>query len=197
MTRPLTRLAAMLAIASTALLASACAAPAPESTALPSETAGAAARESPAPEPDAEATPDSDAASTDEPTCDTIISPTTAADFDSLGWTALADSFTVGGVALADGIQCVWGDFSTATDNIQIFGWAPITETQAEIAEGELTADGWVREDSDEGVYLTENPETAVAVDEDGYGLTYLFGDGWVKYADTKQGIVLVDWPQS
>jgi len=196
MTRPLTRLAAVLAIASTALLVSACAAPAPESAPQPSETVGAAAPESSA-KPETEATPATDVAASDEPTCETIISPTTAADFDSLGWTALADSFTVGSVALAEGIQCVWGDFSTATDNIQIFGWAPITETQAEIAEDDLIAEGWRREESDEGVYLTENPETAVAVDKDGHGRTYLFGDGWVKYADTKQGIVLVEWPQS
>jgi len=195
MTRPLTRLAAVLAIASTAMLASACASPAPESNPLPSESAGAAAPESPAPEP--EATPSTDPASSDEPTCDTIISPATAADFDSLGWTALADSFSVASVALPEGIQCVWGDFSTATDHVQIFGWAPITDTQAKTAEAELVADGWIREDSDDGVYITENPETAVAVDEDGYGLTYLFGDGWVKYADTKQSIVLVEWPQS
>ena len=193
MTRHLTRLAAMLAIASTAMLASACTSSAPEPTPLASETAGAAAPASPAPEPDA--SPSSDAVSSDEPSCDTIISPATAADFDSLGWTALADSFVVGSVALPEGIQCVWGDFSTATDHVQIFGWAPITATQAETAEGDLVADGWTREESDDGVYITENPDTAIALDGDGYGLTYLFGDGWVKYADTKQGLLLVQWP--
>ena len=195
MTPPLTRLAAVLAIASTAMFASACSSPSPETKPLPSETAGLAAPESPAPEP--EASPSSDAVSSDEPTCETIISPATAADFDSLGWTVLADRFVVASVSLPDGIQCVWGDFSTATDHVQIFGWAPITQTQAEIAESELVAEGWTREESDHGVYITENPDTAIALDEDGYGLTYLFGDGWVKYADTKQGILLVEWPQS
>lgn len=29
--------------------------------------------------------------------------------------------------------------------------------------------------------------------DGEGYGMTYLFGDGWVKVADTKQGLVLVE----
>ena len=38
--------------------------------------------------------------------------------------------------------------------------------------------------------------DTAVATDDEGYGLTYLFGDGWVKYADTKQSIALVEWPR-
>ncbi|TDN92581.1 hypothetical protein [Microbacterium sp. BK668] len=98
---------------------------------------------------------------------------------------------------IPDGVQCIWGDFSTASDQVQIFGWAPISEDLAESAESELVGQGWRREDSPEGVYVTENPDTAVSVDEEGYGLTYLFGDGWVKYADTKQGILLVEWPQS
>ncbi|MEU1970242.1 hypothetical protein ABZ477_01140 [Microbacterium sp. NPDC019599] len=193
MTRSLTRLAAMLAIASTALLASACAPSAPVTEPEPSETVDASV-ESPAPEP--ETTPDVEPAATEEPTCETIIPPETAADFASLGWTNLADIFQVASVQIPEGLQCVWGDFSTATDHVQIYGWAPITAEQAATAENELVADGWIREDSAEGVYITENPETAANVDEQGYGLTYLFGDGWVKYADTKQGIVLVEWSQ-
>ena len=43
---------------------------------------------------------------------------------------------------------------------------------------------------------VTESADTAVATDDEGYGLTYLFGDGWVKYADTKQSIALVEWPR-
>ena len=50
---------------------------------------------------------------------------------------------------------------------------------------------------SPDGLIVTESSETTVATDEDGYGLTYLFGDGWVKYADTKQGLLLVRWPAS
>ena len=122
----------------------------------------------------------------EEPTCETIISPTTVEDFESLGWTSLSDKFLVGSFEIPDGVQCIWGDFSTATDHVQLFGWAPIAADQAEKAEAELVGQGWRREESPEGVYITESPETAVSVDEDGYGLTYLFGDGWVKYADTK-----------
>ena len=59
------------------------------------------------------------------------------------------------------------------------------------------SSQGWVREDSAEGVYITESPETTIAVDEEGYGMTYLFGDGWVKLADTKQGLLLIEWPKS
>ena len=48
-----------------------------------------------------------------------------------------------------------------------------------------------------EGVYITEAKETTIAVDSEGYGMTYLFGDGWVKLADTKQGLLLIEWPAS
>jgi hypothetical protein len=33
-----------------------------------------------------------------------------------------------------------------------------------------------------------------MGTDEDGYGMTYLFGDGWVTLSDTKQGLLLVTW---
>ena len=52
-----------------------------------------------------------------------------------------------------------------------------------------LVDQGWVRESRRDGVYITESPETAIAKDDQGYGMTYLFGDGWVTIADTKQGL--------
>ena len=61
--------------------------------------------------------------------------------------------------------------------------------------EDHLVEVGWRVEESSEGTILTESAETTVATDEEGYGLTYLFGEGWVKYADTKQGLILVVWP--
>jgi hypothetical protein len=194
MTRPFPRIVALLTIAATVALVSACATPAPEADPTPSATADAPATD-PTPAPDATDEPGAEA--TDEPNCENILSATTVTDFESLGWTALADVFRVGSVEIPTGVQCIWGDFSTATDHVQIFGWAPITAEQAAIAEADLVSDGWVREDSPDGVYVTEKSDTAAAVDDEGYGLTYLFGDGWVKYADTKQGLVLVAFPQS
>lgn len=191
MTIPLPRFVAILTIAATALLASACSSPAPEPEPSASSTPDAAATD-PAAEPEPTATAEPGEA--DEPTCETIISAATVADFESLGWSSLADPFVVGGVELPGGIQCIWGDFSTATDHVQIFGWAPITPEQAQTAQDELVAQGWTLEQGPEGVYVTESAETASATDEEGYGLTYLFGDGWVKYADTKLGLVLVEW---
>jgi hypothetical protein len=185
---------AAVALVGAALLVTACAPSAQE--AAPEKTATSAPIETAAPQP--AATPTGQPATVgDDPTCETIISPTTVADFESLGWTTLSDEFRVASVDLPGGVQCIWGDFSTASDHVQIFGWAPITAAQTDTAVSELLADGWRREDGPDGVYVTEKSETAVATDAEGYGLTYLFGDGWVTYADTKQGLVLVEWPPS
>ena len=59
------------------------------------------------------------------------------------------------------------------------------------------SSQGWLRESGADGVYVTESPETTIAADENGYGMTYLFGDGWVMLADTKQGLVLIEWPRA
>ncbi len=70
------------------------------------------------------------------------------------------------------------------------------TDDAAEDAQANLVSQGWVREDGADGVYITESPEMTIAPDEQGYGMTYLFGDGWVIVADTKQGLVLIEWPR-
>ena len=194
MTRSLTRLAAVLAIASTAVLISACSSPATEAAPEPSTTTSTVLAEAPVAE--SESTQKPDAAATDTPTCETIISTRTVEDFESLGWTTLTDVFVIGSAELAGGLQCVWGDFEGAPEQVQVFGWAPITDAQAATAESELVADGWAREDGADGVYVTMiGADTPV--DDEGYGPTYLIGDGWIKFADTKQGLILVSWPQS
>lgn len=129
-----------------------------------------------------------------DPTCETIIPASTAADFAEVGWSARSDPFRIGSTELSDGIMCTWGDYSIATDHVQIYGWAPIDEAQSREAMDELLGSGWTREDGPDGVYVTESSDTAIATDDDGYGMTYLFGDGWVKMADTKQGLILVEW---
>jgi hypothetical protein len=130
-----------------------------------------------------------------DPTCETIIPATTVDDLSSVGWTVRAEPFRVGEIEISEGVQCIWGDFTTATDHVQIYGWAPISAADAADAQNQLVSLGWTMEEAPEGVIVTESSETTVATDEDGYGLTYLFGDGWVKYADTKQGLLLVVWP--
>ncbi|MDQ1121873.1 hypothetical protein [Microbacterium trichothecenolyticum] len=153
----------------------------------------------PAVEAPAASTPDvSPSADVDdeEPTCENIIPKTTADDFKSLGWSSQSEPFRIGAIQLENGIQCKWGDQKITTDRVQMFGWAEIDDADAAKAEKELVAAGWRRESGTAGTYVTENPEWAIGKDADGYGITYLFGDGWVKLADTRQSLVLVDAPR-
>ncbi|MFE7845182.1 hypothetical protein ACFUTX_08320 [Microbacterium sp. NPDC057407] len=176
----------------TTALATACAAEAPPA-AQPTETvAGTPTPAAPEPTPSSEPEPPEG-----EPTCDTLIGAAVVADFESVGWSSQAEAFYLGDVELANGIQCVWADFDgPAGDHLQLFGWAPITPDQAAEAQATLVSQGWVREESAEGVYITEPKETTIATDDEGYGMTYLFAEDWVKLADTKQGLLLIEWPQ-
>ena len=184
--------AAVLALST--ILLSACAG-APD-TAEPEVTGNAQTPTAAAPEPSTSAAPDP--ASTDEPTCETIISESVVAGFESVGWTSQAEPLYVGSTEIEDGLQCMWADFEgPAGDHGQIFGWAPITDDAAEAAQDELLGQGWLREEDAEGVYITESPETAIAKDDEGYGMTYYFTEGEVQVADTKQGLLLIEWPQS
>lgn len=131
-----------------------------------------------------------------DPTCETLIPAATAADFASLGWSVQSEPFRIGSMEVADGIQCKWGDQSIATDRVQVFGWAPLDETDSASAQRELVASGWSSDRQSDGVYVTENPEWAIFTDSEGYGITYLFADGYVKLADTRQSLVLVEWPR-
>ncbi|BDV30929.1 hypothetical protein [Microbacterium terricola] len=196
MTRPLSRLGIALVLAATAALATTACSPASPTEAAPTEsTVPSGNATSPAPSP----TPTSSEAAppADDATCETIIPAETVADFEELGWTSQVEPFILGGTELEGGIQCKWGELEAATDHIQMFGWAPVTPDQAIAAEEQLVADGWMREESPEGIYVTESADTAIYTDDEGYGWTYLFGDGWVKFADTKQSILLVEWPQA
>lgn len=183
----LTRVAAVLAVSAVALVGCA-GSPDPEIT---TTTAPPVVAE-PSATPTATATPTPDAAA---PTCETLIPESLIEEFESHNWSYKQDVLRVGSIVLRDGIQCVWGDYSVASDNVQIFGWAPISESEAHDARAELLGSGWQRVDDDSAEYITENPETAVAT-HDGYGMTYQFGDGWLLFADTKQGLVLIERPQ-
>lgn len=179
-----------LALASVLTACAAQPAPAP---AVTETSAGTPAPPAPEPSP----TPTADA-SDDDPTCETLIGADVVADFESIGWSSQAEKLYLGDVELAHGIQCVWADFEgPAGDHLQMFGWAPITDEQAAESQAMLVSQGWIREDAEEGVYITEPKETTIAVDDEGYGMTYLFATGWVKLADTKQGLLLIEWPRS
>jgi len=190
MSFPLRRFGAALLVAGTLIAVTACSstsAPDAEPTAAASETPTPVAQEpaaTPEPEPAGEAT---------DLTCDTMIPESTVEDFASIGWSYQEQPFYAGEYELTGGLLCVWADYEAqAGDHLQMFGWAPIDADTATAAQDGLVAQGWIREDAEEGVYITENPQTTIATDSEGYGMTFLFGDGWVKMADTKQGIILI-----
>ena len=186
-------LGAAAALVLSAVLLSACAGT-PE--AAPEETGNAATPTTAAPEPSA--TPDPQPAATEAPTCETIIGESVVADFESLGWTSQASPLYIGSTEVEDGLQCMWADFEgPAGDHGQMFGWAALSEGEAADAQEELIAQGWVPEEAPEGVYITESADTAIATDAEGYGMTYLFANGQVTVADTKQGLLLIEWPKS
>ncbi len=163
----------------------------------PEETAPTAATPTPeAPKPSA--TPDQGAAAGEDPTCETLISDSVVADYESIGWTSQASPLYIGSLEVEGGLQCMWADFSgPAGDHGQMFGWAELSDDEAADAQAELESQGWQREEGAAGVYITESADTAIAKDAEGYGMTYLFADGHVTVADTKQGLLLIEWPKS
>jgi len=128
-------------------------------------------------------------------TCETLIAPDVVAAFADAGWEAQEDVFRIGSREFPDGLWCIWGAAGAVTASVQIYGWAGIDPAEADEAQAELTDGGWVAEETPDGVYVTENPDTTVATDDDGYGMTFLFGDGWVAVADTKEGLLVIERP--
>lgn len=128
------------------------------------------------------------------PTCETIISAGTVDALKSQGWTFEQREFRIGDVIVDDGLECMWADYSTASDHGQMYAWGPLSPEKARAAQTGLQADGWIRSTEEGRTYFTEDPAYAIATDDDGFGMTYEFGDGWVRFADTKQGLLLIEW---
>ncbi|MFT4233771.1 MAG: hypothetical protein QM607_02005 [Microbacterium sp.] len=139
----------------------------------------------------ASASPTTDA----DPTCDNIIADTLVQEFAKLGWTSNQEEFMVGSTTVPGGLQCKWGDFSgDASELVQMYGWAPVDDDQTAELEQYLLDSGWKKEEDDSLVYLTEPDPQPSWSDDDGYGMTYAFGDGWVLLSDTKQGLGVITW---
>lgn len=130
-----------------------------------------------------------------EPACDTIVSAGTVKALTDAGWSPREKEFVIGDVTLAEGLLCFWADYSIASDHGQLYGWSAISSEDAAKARSGLLSSGWRHEDGPDGAYITEDPQYSMGTDEDGYGMTYLFGDGWVKFADTRQSLILIEWP--
>lgn len=125
--------------------------------------------------------------------CESMISPGTVEALTGAGWTAQPTPFVIGEVELTEGLLCLWADYSVGSDHGQLYGWSEISADDAAKAQADLIAAGWTREDGPEGVHITEDPRYSMGTDGEGYGITYLFGDGWVKMADTKQSLLLIE----
>ena len=144
--------------------------------------------------PDAKAPDATEGAEPSAPTCESILRPSFVDELTELGWAAQERPFQIGEHEVPGGVQCVWGDLTSGTDLAQMYGWAPIDADTAVELQDYLEENGWVREDGEHYVYLTEDPDLIGYLEEGEYGITYQFADGWVALADTKSGLDLVTW---
>jgi len=190
---PATRLlGTVAALALSALALTACSG-GPEATPDPT-TSSTPTTAAPQPSTSSGPAPTADA----DPTCESLISDSLVADYEKIGVTSQESPLYIGSQQIDSGILCMWANFDQpAGDSGQIYGWAKLSDDESEAAQEELLAEGWVREDAaDGGVYITESEDTALVTDDEGYGMTYLFTDGQVTVADTKQGLLLIEWPK-
>ena len=88
-------------LATTTMLATACASQAPPASQPTESTAGTPS----APPPEATPTPTSDAGANEDPTCETLIGPDVVADFESIGWSSRAEKFYLGELELDHGLR--------------------------------------------------------------------------------------------
>ncbi|MGB4776810.1 nitrate ABC transporter substrate-binding protein, partial [Microbacterium sp.] len=128
-------------------------------------------------------------------TCEGLVGDEILGDLKAQNWSYKEDVFAIAGETLQDGFTCTWADFTVASGNLLLFGWAPITADEADAALGRLEEQGWTREEGTDSYYVTEDATQSPTVDENGYGMTYEFGDGWVTVADTKQNLLLIERP--
>ncbi|WP_298942129.1 nitrate ABC transporter substrate-binding protein [uncultured Microbacterium sp.] len=144
----------------------------------------------------AEPTPTSTAtAGAADATCESLVAGELLTDLTAQGWTYREETFTVGDIPLDEGVQCMWADFTAANSISLLVGWSPIADADAERAQELLVAQGWSVEETASGAYVTEDPSRSLTVDENGYGMTYEFGEGWVTVSDTKQNLLLIERP--
>lgn len=187
------RLRTIVAISAAALLLAGCtSSEQPE----PVETAPVSAETSaPTAGPDNTPTPEATEEPPAELDCTSILAPQSVSQFEQVGWTSKQDPFVIAETELPGGIQCMWADFTVASGNLLLFAWAPIDDELAVSLQSKLVAQGMIREEGTEGVYITEDARFSPTVDEDGYGFTYLFGDGWVTAAETRASLSLIERP--
>jgi hypothetical protein len=124
----------------------------------------------------------------EEPTCEGILPAETVAAFTDTGWTSRQDPFYVGNIEMSGGLQCVWGNPEVASDDVQVYGWAPLTSDLAAQVTTELTDQGWTKSAGDDAVVFT-------SPDDGGMSMAYRLTDDEITVSDTEQGLLLIEWP--
>ncbi|MFK4789985.1 hypothetical protein [Microbacterium sp. ZW T5_56] len=165
----------------------------------PAATVGA-----PAATPPASSDPSATAPGSSEPpaepvelTCESMLSAGLVAGYAAQGWTAVSNPLYIGSTLIPDGMSCTWGNHAGEGNDIaQVFGYGTLTPELATQAQADLAAQGWTTEEDPSGVLVTEPRDGALITDADGYGMSYLFGEGWVRLADTREALILVVWPR-
>ncbi len=181
----------LVLLAATLALAGCAGSPAP----APTPTGPVVSGGSQTQDPSATGAPSPSATPAGPPTCAGIIPADTVDAFTEAGWTSREDPFYVGNIELPDGIQCTWGNAKIASDQVQVFGWAPLDADQARAVKEELLGSGWKEFEENGAVYLTATGDMVMNPDDDGYGMTYRLDDGQITLADTRQGLLLIQWP--
>lgn len=130
------------------------------------------------------------------PTCESLIPNSLVTQLDELGWTFQQSQIYGVDGPLAASIQCIWGKVSeTSSEAAQVYGWSPIDDATAVAMQEMLVAQGWTKEVEGKTVYITAGSRSP-SLDADGYGMTYKFVAGELTYADTKQGLLLIQAPR-
>ena len=186
------------------LLLAGCGSANTDTTAKPTAAPSGAA--SAAPQVTTDDTP-APAETTDEDlTCETMIPESVVGALTSQGWSATASQLSVGSQTIDDSLLCTWAP--TGSFEGQMYGVGRLTSTEENQLRSDLAAQGWTTQDAADGVYFTA-PVAAAPTPAPGAtasttggggtmsGFTYLLGDGWVKYADTRDGILLIVTPVS
>lgn len=181
----------VLAVAATSILLTGCAATAP----APAETAPTSPEQTIAPAPEMTPTPDETVAVPEDLDCASLLAQASLAQLEDAGWTSKQTPFLIADTELTGGIQCMWAESANASGNVLLFAWAPIDDDLAKSLEDKLVAAGLTREAGADGVYVSEVADATVEPGADGSGFTYLFGDGWVTAAETRESLALIVRP--
>ena len=130
------------------------------------------------------------------PTCENIVSADVLAEMQGFGWIPTLEPWVLPGDVEA-GILCTWDLTSppAPADSASRYGWAALTpgeEAQVIAALGEDAA--LIREEVDGDLRFVspDGPNT----DAEGFGYTFIFSGGNVRYSITKADALTVIDPQ-